>query len=70
MTFVLIDNYKLKFNEHLHGIFKKVGRKVNALSRKVPYMNFDKKAHINELVFYVTVQLLPFSMDVSQPYNE
>ena len=31
---------------------------------------FFKKTYINKLVFHVTVQLLPFSMDVSQPYNK
>ena len=34
--------YKLKFNEHSDNIFKKAGRKVNALSRILPYMNFEK----------------------------
>ena len=29
-------DYKLKFNEHLDSIFKKAGRKVNALSRILP----------------------------------
>ena len=48
---------------------KKTGRKVNALFRKLPYMNFEKR-HVNELVFYIKVQLLPFSMDVSKPCNE
>ena len=68
-----LKQYKLK---HLDSILKKEGRKVNALSRILPlarilpYMNFEKKTRVNKLVFYVTVQLLPFSIDVSQPYNE
>ena len=36
-------DYKLKFNEHLDSILKKAGRKVNALSRILPYMNFKKR---------------------------
>ena len=36
-------DYKLKFNEHLDSIFKKAGRKVNARSRILPYMNFEKR---------------------------
>ena len=34
--------YKVKFNKHLDSIFKKVSRKVDALSRILPYMNFEK----------------------------
>ena len=36
-------DYKLKFNEHLDSILKKAGRKVNALSRILPYMDFKKR---------------------------
>ena len=63
-------DYKLKFTEHLESILKKAGRNVNAFLRVLPYKNFEKKTHIHELPFYVTVVftlLLPFSMDVSQP---
>ena len=64
-------NYKLNFNEHLlRQYFKKAGQKVNALSRTLLYMSFEKKLCINELDFYVTISLLPFSMDVSQPHIE
>ena len=34
---------KLNFNEHLNDIISKASRKVNALSRVVPYMNLSKK---------------------------
>ena len=37
-------DYKLKFNEHLDSILKRAGRKVNALSRILPYMNFGKRS--------------------------
>ena len=57
-------DYKLKFNEHLDSILKKAGRKVNALSRILPYMNFEKRRMLMNSFFYVTVQPLPFSMDV------
>ena len=36
-------DYKLKFNEHLDSILKKADRKVKALSRILPYMNFGKR---------------------------
>ena len=61
-------DYNLKFNEHLESILKKAIRKVNALEN-IALQEFWKKAYINELVFYVTVQLLLFSIDVSQLYN-
>ena len=34
-------DYSLNFKEHIDSI-KKAGRKVNALSRILPYMNFEK----------------------------
>ena len=34
---------KLNFNEHLNDIISKASRKVNALSRIMPYMNLSKK---------------------------
>ena len=34
---------KLNFNEHLNDIISKASRKVNALSRAVPYMSLSKK---------------------------
>ena len=36
-------DYNLKFNEHLESILKKAMRKVNALSRILPYRNFEKR---------------------------
>ena len=66
---VIVD-YKPKFNEHLDNILQKPGRKVNALSRILPYMNFEKRRILMSSFFHVTVQLLPCSMDVSQPCNE
>ena len=39
---VNVDN-KHKFNEHLESILKKAGQKVNALSRILPYINFEKR---------------------------
>ena len=38
-------DYKLNFNEQLDSIFKIAGRKVNALSRILPYMSFEKSAY-------------------------
>ena len=35
--------HKIKFNEHLNDIISKANRKVNALSRVVPYMTLSKK---------------------------
>ena len=40
---------KLNFNEHLNDIISKASRKVNALSRVMPYMNLSKK--ICEFIF-------------------
>ena len=34
---------KLNFNEHLNDIISKADRKVNALSRVMPYMSLSKK---------------------------
>ena len=39
---IKIDS-KLNFKEHLNGITKKASRKINALSRIVPYMNIGKR---------------------------
>ena len=63
-------DYKLKFKKRLDSILKNAGRKADALSRILFYMNFEKKMHINELVLHVTVQILPSSKDVSQSHSE
>ena len=34
---------RLNFNEHLDGIIKKASRKINALSRIIPFMNISKR---------------------------
>ena len=34
---------RLNFNENLDGIIKKSSRKINALSRIIPFMNISKK---------------------------
>ena len=34
-------DYNLKFKEQLDNISKKAGRKVNALSKTLSYMNFE-----------------------------
>ena len=34
---------KLTFNSHIDEICKKLGCKINALSRIAPFMNFQKK---------------------------
>ena len=51
-------NITKKNNEKLPGVnfkhldsIKKADRKVNAFSKILPYMNFEKKPDINELVF-------------------
>ena len=38
-------DYKVNFNKQLDSILKKAGRKVNALSRILPHMNFEKCAY-------------------------
>ena len=37
---------KLNFNEHLNDIISKASRKVNAMSRVMPYMSLSKKKKI------------------------
>ena len=37
------NDTKLNFNEHLNDIISKASRKVNALSRVMPYMSLSKK---------------------------
>ena len=34
---------KLNVNEHLNGVIKKASRKINALSRIIPFMNISKR---------------------------
>ena len=34
---------RLNFNEHLDGIIKKESRKINALSRTIPFTNISKR---------------------------
>ena len=36
-------NSRLNFNEHLDGIIKKESRKINALSRIIPFTNISKR---------------------------
>ena len=42
---------RLNFNEHLHGIIKKVSRKINALSRTTPFMNISKRRILRNSFF-------------------
>ena len=44
-------NSRLNFNEHLDGIIKKAGRKINALSRIIPFMNISKRRILMNLFF-------------------
>ena len=46
---------RLNFNEHLDGIIKKAGRKINALSRITPIMNITKSSISYELIFQLTI---------------
>ena len=43
-------DYKLKINEHL-TVFKKTGRKANALSRILSYINFEKRRTLINSLF-------------------
>ena len=45
------SRHKIKFNEHLNDIISKANRKVNALSRVVPYMTLSKKKILMNLFF-------------------
>ena len=56
---------KFTFNAHINDICKKVGLKLNTLSRIAPYMDFKKKTFISECVLPVSIQLLPFDLNVS-----
>ena len=42
-TEIIKVDTKLNFNEHVNNIIIKASRKVNALSRVVPYMSLSKK---------------------------
>lgn len=61
---IKIDS-KLNCKEHFDGIFKKASQKLNALSRVAPYINVAKRKLMMNSVFCITVQLLPFGLDVS-----
>ena len=47
----IIINSKLNFKEHLEGIIKKASRKVNVLSRIIPYMNLNKRKFLMNSFF-------------------
>ena len=53
-------DYKLKFNEHLDSILKKAGRKIHALSRILPYMNFEKRRLLMNSFFTSQFNYCPF----------
>ena len=53
---------KLKLNEHLDSILKKVGRKVNALSRMLPYMNFEKRLKLINFFFTSQFNYCPLTL--------
>ena len=53
---------KIKFNEHLDSISKKVGRKVNALSRMLPYMNFEKRFILINFFFTSQFNYCPLTL--------
>ena len=42
---------KLNFNEHLNDIIIKASRRVNVLSRVMPYMSLSKKKETSEFIF-------------------
>ena len=44
-------DYNLKFNEHLESILKKAMRKLNAVSRILPYRNFEKRLIVMKTSF-------------------
>ena len=56
-------DYKLKINEHL-TVFKKTGRKANALSRILSYINFEKRRTLINSLFtsqfnYCSLWMIP-----------
>ena len=44
---------KLNFNSHMHDHCQKAGQKLNAISRKRPYMDFAKKRLLVNAFFYL-----------------
>ena len=61
---VTIDN-KLSFDDHITTLCRKTSQKLHALSRVASYMSFDKKNNSFKNIYYLTVQLLSISVDVS-----
>ena len=57
---VMIDS-ELTLHEQLNGIIKKASKKVNVLSRIIPYMNTAKR---REFILCVSIWLLPINLDV------
>ena len=48
-------DHKLTFNAHIDEICKKVGQKINAMFRAIPYMNITKGALFFKHILYFAV---------------
>ena len=59
---VKIDT-KLTFEDHIKDLCRKANSKLCALGRVTPYISLGKQI-TNELLFCITVSLLPPNMDV------
>ena len=61
---VTIDS-KLSFDDHITILCRKTSQKLHALSRVASYMSFGKKKNSFKNIYYLTIQLLSISVDVS-----
>ena len=56
---------KLSFDDHITILCRKTSRKLHALSRVASYMSFDQKKNSFKNIYYLTIQLLSISVDLS-----
>ena len=55
---------KLNFNAHINDICKKAGQKLSAFSRITLYTDIPRRRLFAKCLIYVSMQLLPLSVDV------
>ena len=60
---IKIDS-NLIFHDHILSLCSKTNKKLSALSRESKYMGINK-TYINEILYFLTIQLLSLSLDVS-----
>lgn len=63
-VFVVKINQMLNFNAHINDICKKTGHKLSAFFRITFYTDIPRRRLFTKCLIYVTIQLLPFSVDV------